>query len=69
MALGRLIAQALLEGKDVHVAGLGTFVNESPSAAVHEHERHRIWTAPKDEIRFDPEADVTRSIDDGESNG
>jgi nucleoid DNA-binding protein len=54
MALGRLIAKALLEGRQVRVEGFGTFSRHTPSAAVHDHEKHRIWTAPRDEIRFEP---------------
>ncbi len=53
MALGRLIAKALLEGKQVHIDGFGTFSRDTPSAAVHNHEKHRIWTAPRDEISFE----------------
>gem|GEM_PF-2942365 len=52
MAIGRLIAKALLEGDDVHVEGFGTFVREAPPAAVHDHEQHRIWTPPRPVIDF-----------------
>lgn len=47
MAIGRLIAEALLKGERVDVPGLGVFQREEEPAAVHEHGERRIWTAPR----------------------
>ena len=62
MALGRLIAKALLEGKRVRIDGFGTFSRQTPTAAVHDHEQHRIWTGPRDEIRFEPADSVGNGL-------
>lgn len=47
MAIGRLIAEALLKGERVDVPGLGVFKREEEPATVHEHGERRIWTAPR----------------------
>jgi len=56
MAIGRLIAKALLEGSGVQVRGFGTFHNKAPRAQQHVHESHRIWTSPRSEVGFVEEA-------------
>ena len=47
MAIGRLIAEALLKGERVDVPGLGVFQREEEPSTVHEHGERRIWTAPQ----------------------
>ena len=54
MAIGRLIAEALLKGERVDVPGLGVFQREEEPATVHEHGERRIWTAPRARIALVP---------------
>lgn len=47
MAIGRLIAEALLKGESVDIPGLGVFQREVDPSTVHEHGDRQIWTAPQ----------------------
>ncbi|MDA0874533.1 MAG: hypothetical protein O3C45_05655 [Bacteroidetes bacterium] len=47
MAIGRLIAEALLKGEHVDIPGLGVFRRDEEPATVHEHGDRRIWMAPR----------------------
>jgi len=51
-AISRLIAGALLSGKDVIIPGLGTFVGHEIPAKREEKDGRNIWSAPGVEYDF-----------------
>jgi DNA-binding protein HU-beta len=56
--MSRLIRERLLDGKTVHVPGLGTFsVEHRRSRLDPDTEDGAVMRPPKDEVHFEPEED------------
>ena len=62
IAIGRLIARALLEGKNVEVPGLGTFTRSHVPAQKHLNGDRVIWTPPKTDVVLVSSADKADEV-------
>lgn len=52
ITIGRLIARALLEGKNIEVPGLGTFTRKHVPAQKHLNGDRVIWTPPSTNVNL-----------------
>ena len=57
-SIGLIIREALIEGKDVDVPGLGLFrINRRPSEMEEDEDGQIVMRPPRDEVEFVPTAD------------
>ncbi|NBW93194.1 MAG: hypothetical protein EBR20_02285 [Bacteroidetes bacterium] len=52
VSIGRILAKALLEGKTVHIEGMGMLAPQNRAADVIEAGGRRVWTPPVNGIAF-----------------